>query len=179
MIRISEVHQGAPDDQRQGLESQAYDTLKKLGIPFERVDNDAVEAMADCVEISERLGAEIRKTVLLCNRQKTEYHMLIMSADKPFVTKDYSEAVGCARMSFASGDAMVELLGQPPGTASVMGLLNDGDGRVKLLIEESVANEDWFACNPGVNTSHIRFRTKDLVEKLLPAIGHGVTIIKL
>ena len=57
--------------------------------------------------------------------------------------------------------------------------MNDRDHRVRLLIDEDVLEEEQFGCHPCMNTSSIRFATKDLIDKILPAIGVDYTTVKL
>ena len=153
--------------------------LEKWNIPYERVDNDAVEAMEECVEISQKLGAEIRKSIFLCNRKKTSFYLLVMPADKPFDTKTFCEKVGCSRVSFAPAESMVEHLGVEPGTASVMSILNDEEDYVQVVIDKEVADAPWFACNPGANTTHIKMQTKQLLDNFLPHAGHRALVVEL
>lgn len=179
MIKITDITLGDPKEIRSGLETVTYETLKKLNIEFWRVDNDPVEAMEDCVEISNTLGAQIRKSILVCNRKKTEFHLVILPADKPFDTKVFCEKLNCSRVSFTSGDTMKEVLGLEPGSLTIMSILNDKNNLVKVVIDESIAKDDYFACNPGANTTHIKFKTEDLFNKLLPYANHKATILKL
>lgn len=179
MIHISEISTEAPAEKRGALENKVYETLQKLGIAFERVDNDAVDAMEDCVEISEKLGAEIRKSILLCNRKKTSFYLAVLPADKAFDTKVFCEKVGCSRVSFAPGESMEEILGVHPGELSVMSILNDEEDDVQVVIDKDVADAEWFACNPGANTTHIKFQTKKLLDQFLPRAGHRAIIVEL
>ena len=176
---ISDITNSVPTDERCALETKTYEALTSLGIEFERVDNDSVEAMEECIEIQDKLGAEIRKTVVACNRQKTDYYLVVLPAEKRFDSKAFAKAMECSRLSFASGDDMQEKLGVAPGSATVMSVLNDTDGIVKVAIDKEVADEEWFACNPGANTTHLKFKTSDLIEKFLPAQGHEATIVEL
>ena len=176
---ISDIMTAAPEDERGALETKVYRELDRLGIGYERVDNDAVEAMEECVEISEKLGAEIRKTIVVCNRQKTEFYLVILPAGKRFDSKLFAAMMRTARVSFASPEDMERVIGLTPGEASVMGVLNDSEGAVRVVIDKAVADAEWFACNPGANTSHLRFRTKQLINNFLPAEGHKPEIIML
>ena len=176
---ISEVMTGAPEDERGALETKVYQELDRLNISYERVDNDTVETMEECVEISDRLGAEIRKTIVCCNRQKTEFYLVVLPADKRFDSKLFAAMMRTARVSFASAEDMERLTGLTPGEASVMGILNDPEGRIQVVIDKAVADAEWFACNPGANTTHIRFKTKELLENFLPAEKHKAEIIML
>ena len=178
-LNISEIKQGNPSGERTSLELKTHEFLRKLDIYYEWVDNDEVSSMEECAEISEKLGAEIRKSIFLCNRQKTMFFLLVMPAKKAFDTKVFSAALNVPRLSFASGELMEEYLGVLPGNASVMSLINDKDNRVQLVIDDEVAKNDWFGCNPGVNTSHLKIKTNDLIDKFLPYINHKPTIISL
>ena len=60
-----------------------------------------------------------------------------------------------------------------------MGILNDSEGKVQVVIDKAVADDEWFACNPGANTTHIRFKTKQLINNFLPAEKHKPEIIML
>lgn len=176
---ISEVMTTAPTDERGALETKVYQELDRLNIKYERVDNDSVEAMEECVEISDKLGAEIRKTIVVCNRQKTDFYLVVLPANKRFDSKLFAAMMRTSRVSFASPEDMEAVIGLTPGEASVMGILNDTEKRVQVVIDKAVADAEWFACNPGANTSHLRFKTKRLIKDFLPAEGHKPEIIML
>ena len=135
--------------------------------------------MEDCLLIESVLGAQICKNLFLCNRQKTNFYLLIMPGDKPFKTKELSKQMGISRLSFADESFMEQFLDIHPGSVSVLGLMNDKEHRVSLAIDEDVLNEEMFGCHPCENTSSIRFKTKDLMEKILPEIGVTPTIVNL
>ncbi|WP_417204350.1 prolyl-tRNA synthetase associated domain-containing protein [Acetoanaerobium sticklandii] len=179
MINISEIKSDLPKGKRTNIELKSHEILNELCLEYEWVDNDEVSSMEECTEISEKLGAEIRKSIFLCNRQKNMFFLLIMPANKAFDTKVFSAALNVPRLSFASGELMEKYLGVLPGNASVMSLINDKDNSVQLVIDNEVAKDDWFGCNPGVNTSHIKIKTNDLIDKFLPYINHKPTIICL
>jgi Ala-tRNA(Pro) deacylase len=179
MVNISCVLNEAPLEIRGELEDKVYKVLKELDIKFERVDNDSVESMEDCLEISEKLGAEIRKSVFLSNHKKTNFYLVILPAAKSFNTKKFCEKIGCSRVSFASAKYMEEILGVSPGTVTIMSLLNDKTKRVQLVIDKEVAASEWFACNPGANTSHIKIKTKDLIDSFIPHTGHRAVVREL
>ena len=176
---ISEVTALAPQEDRGELENRVYKELQKLQIPFERVDNDSVETMEECTEISEKLGAEIRKTIVLCNRKKTMFFLVVLPAEKHFDTKTFCEKVGCPRVSFASPESMEAKLGVLPGSATIMSVLNDPERSVQVIIDKEVADAEWFACNPGANTTHIRLATEKLLKVFLPHVFHKPMIAAL
>lgn len=179
MMYISEIRTKAPTDERMPLERKMYDMLDKLKIPYEQVDNDPAASMEECAAIDEAIGTEIRKNVFLCNQKKTTFFLLVMPANKAFDTSSFSKKLGVSHMSFAPPEKMLEHLGTTPGSASVAGLLTDEDDYVQVIIDKEVAEAEWFGCNPGINTSHLKFKTKDLLNKFLPAIHHRARIVDL
>ena len=173
------VHTARPTDQRIPQEFAIYDKMEELDIPHIRVDHDHADTMEDCLAIESVLGAKICKNLFLCNRQQTEFYLLMMPGDKPFKTKDLSSQLGVARLSFASEEYMTQFLDLHPGSVSVMGLMNDHENRVQLLIDEDVLKGAYLGCHPCQNTSSIKLRTSDLLEKFLPAVHHQPIIVKL
>ncbi len=176
---ISEITTTAPTDERTPLERRMYETLDRLQIPYERVDNDPAASMEECAAIDQAIGTEIRKNVFLCNQKKTTFFLLVMPAGKAFDTAAFSRKLGVSHMSFAPPEKMLKHLGTTPGSASVAGLLNDEDDYVQVIIDKEVADSEWFGCNPGINTSHLKMKTQDLLKKFLPAIHHRARIVEL
>jgi Ala-tRNA(Pro) deacylase len=175
---ISEVMTTVPEDARGPLETKVYETLVSNDIGFERVDNDSISTMEECTEVGEVLGTEICKTILACTRNKSEYYLIVMPGDKRFESKVVSHTVGSSRLSFASAEDMEELLGTTPGNASPLSVVSDTGGRVKCVIDKELADAEWIACNVGVNTTHVRIKTADLIEKYLPAAAHEAAVLE-
>ena len=178
-----ELLHGSPADMtgRSGREIRSYEFLDRLGIEFDRTDHpdQPATSMEVCEKVDEVLGVRICKNLFLCNRQKTNFYLLIMPGDKVFKTKELSKQMGISRLSFAEAEYMEQFLDIHPGSVSVLGLLNDRDHRVRLVIDEDVLKEPYFGCHPCENTSSIRFATKDLTEKILPALQIEPVMVKL
>ena len=175
------LQKGRPADceGREAREVRTYDLLDRLGIEYDRVDHAAADTMEVCREIDEVLGTLICKNLFLCNRQGTAFYLLMMPGDKPFRTKELSAQINSARLSFASPEKMEAYLDIHPGAVSVMGLANDREGEVRLLIDEDVLKSEFFGCHPCVNTSSMRIRVSELIEKFLPAVGHTYQTVHL
>lgn len=176
-----QLENGRPQsvDNRLEKEIRVYDFLDSLGVEYQRIDHEAAMTMEACEEIDKILGAMICKNLLLCNRQETEFYLLLMPGDKPFKTKYLSAQIGSSRLSFAKAEYMEEFLDITPGSVSVLGLMNDHDMRVRLLIDEDVLKEEYFGCHPCINTSSLRFKTEDLRRVILPALKHEPQMVKL
>ena len=164
---------------RTEMEQRSFALLEELNISYTYVDHEPALTMEDCAEIDLVLGVKMCKNLVLCNRQKTDYYLLLMPGDKVFKTKELSSQINSARLSFASGEAMEELLGVLPGSASVLGLIKDTEGKVQLLIDKDLLEEEYFGCHPCKNTSSLRITTKDLLNLVLPKLGHEYVAVEL
>lgn len=193
------IYKGRPEDtsNREPREVRVYDLLDSLGIEYDRLDHEPAMTMEVCAQIDaafERTTladfkantgddkaqhAIICKNLFLCNRQKTKFYLLMIPGDKKFLTKDLSQQINSARLSFADGEAMQKYLDVMPGSVSVMGLMNDSDNTVQLLIDSDVLQSQYVGCHPCMNTSSLRMKVQDLTEKILPAIHHKPIIVTL
>ena len=172
---------GRPADCGGRLEKEirVYDFLDKLGIAYHRIDHEATMTMESCAAVDSVLDATICKNLLLCNRQCTAFYLLMLPGNKPFKTSILSKQIGSSRMSFADAVYMEKYLDITPGSLSILGLMNDTEMQVQLLIDEDVLEGEFIGCHPCINTSSLRFRTEDLTGKIIPAMGHEPTIVEL
>lgn len=168
-------------DDRLDKEIRVYDFLDKLGIQYQRIDHEAAMTMEACEEIDRALGdnTTICKNLFLCNRQETVFYLLLMPGDKPFKTRDLSAQIHSSRLSFAKPEYMEKYLDITPGSVSVLGLMNDSEKKVQLLIDEDVMKEPYFGCHPCINTSSLKFTTEDLMQKIIPALEHEPVTVTL
>lgn len=176
-----ELYKGRPQNTEGRLdrEVRVYDLLDSLGIEYLRTDHGNADTMEACNEIDKVLDVLICKNLFLCNRQKTKFYLLMMPGDKPFKTKELSSQINSARLSFASAEAMEEYLDIQPGSVSVMGLMNDKENAVNLLVDEDVLKGEYVGCHPCVNTSSLKIKTTDVFDKFLKAVGHTATVVHL
>ena len=176
-----ELVTGRPADcsGRLAKEVRVYDLLDSLDVTYQRIDHEAAMTMEACAAIDEVLEATICKNLLLCNRQNTAFYLLMLPGDKVFKTSALSKQIGSSRLSFADGAYMEEFLDITPGSLSVLGLMNDKENRVQLLMDEDILKGEFFGCHPCINTSSLRLRTEDLMEKIIPAMGHAPRMVTL
>ena len=175
------LEQGRPENWAQRLpkEIRVYDLLDKLGVSYQRIDHEAAMTMEACAAVDEALEATICKNLMLCNRQNTEFYLLLIPGDKPFKTKELSKQIESSRLSFAAPEYMLEFLDITPGSLSVFGLMNDQENRVQLLIDADVLKGEYIGFHPCINTSSLRLKTADLVKKIIPAMGHAPRLVNL
>ena len=160
-------------------EQQVYDVLDELQIAYIRTSHEPAATMEACLALEAIIQAKICKNLFLCNRQKTNFYLLLMPGDKPFKTKDISKQINSARLSFGSDEDLLELLNLTPGSCTIFGLLFDKQHKVQLLIDKDVLKEERFGCHPCINTSTIGLYTNDLVNKIIPYLGHNFIEVTL
>lgn len=160
-------------------EIRCYDLLDLLGISYEQVHHEALATIEACEEVDKILQVNICKNLFLCNRQQTDFYLVLMPGEKKFLTKELSAQLGVSRLSFGSADMMEELLDLTPGSVTVMGLMNDRENKVRLIVDKEVLEQEYFACHPCINTASLKFKTEDLTEKLIPAMKHEMTVVEL
>ena len=176
-----ELIKGRPanESDRLAKEIRVYDLLDKLGMEYYRTDHEPATTMEVCNDIDKILGALICKNLCLCNRQKTQFYLLMMPGDKTFKTKDLSRQINSARLSFADEEYMEKYLDITPGSVSIMGLMNDTDNNVQLLMDKEVLEDETLGCHPCINTSSLKLKTREVLDKFLPAVHHKAIIVEL
>ena len=176
-----ELMNGRPEncEGRLDKEIRCYDFLDNLGIDYQRIDHEPAATMEICAEIDKTLEATICKNLLLCNRQSTSFYLLMLPGETVFKTSILSKEIGSSRLSFAGPEYMEEFLDITPGSVSVLGLMNDHSKKVQLLIHEDVLKGEFVGCHPCINTSSLRLKTADLMEKIIPALGHEPRLVTL
>ena len=179
MIWVSEIQTAAPQRFQTPLQQKVYETLGELRIPYERVDTDEVITMEDCAAIDEKLDMKMVKTLFLCNRQKTEFYLFITCGDKPFHAKEFSAALGVARLSFAPVEQMESMLGTKVGAATVFSALLDTARGVQIVVDEAVLRESFYGCSDGTTTGYLKIATEDIFDKFLPAIGRRARTVRV
>ena len=176
-----ELYNGRPEniEGRLPREVRTYDFLDSLGIEYQRTDHEPADNMEACNKIDAVLGVIICKNLFLCNRQKTNFYLLMMPGDKKFKTKELSSQINSSRLSFATPEDMLKYLDIEPGAVSIMGLMNDKEQTVRLLVDEDVLKDDYIGCHPCLCTSSLKIKTNDIFEKFLPAVGHEIETVHL
>ena len=164
---------------RMEKEMKCYRLLDGLGVEYRRVDHEHADTIAACEQVESLLDCKICKNLFLCNRQETDFYLLMIPGDKKFKTKDISAQIGSSRLSFGKPEYMEQFLDITPGSVSVLGLMNDKEHHVRLLIEKTVLNEEYIGCHPCINTRSLKIKMKDVFEKIIPALHHEPIFVEV
>lgn len=179
MFYISDIQHTAPSVFKTALQEKVYQTLNQAGVVFERVDTDEAITMEDCAGIGHRLNTPIVKTLFLCNRQETNFYLVVTTADKPFKTKDFSGALNISRVSFASPALLQDILGVTVGAATVFGVMLDTTNKVRVVIDKDVLTEEWFGCSDGTTTGYMKVSRDWIMHDFLPLANHPPEFVQL
>lgn len=174
------IYDVAPDfNGRTEKEIRVYELLNKLGIQFQRIEHDPAFTIDACKDIDEMFGTPLCKNLFLCNATKKKFYMLMMPGDKAFDTKELRSQIGSSRLSFAPGEYMESILDISPGSLTVLGMANDKDNKVQLIIDKAVIDEPFICCHPAVNTASLKIKTEDIMDIFLPYTNHTPIIVDL
>lgn len=179
MLYVSEIRRTAPEVFQTPLQKAVYQALAHLEIPFERVDTGEAITMEDCVQIDEKLEMHMVKTLFLCNRQQTCFYLFVTKGDKPFRAKEFSAALGVARVSFAPVEKMEAMLGTPMGAATVFSALLDRENKVQFVLDRDVLAEEWYGCSDGTTTGYMKAPTERIVRDFLTYANHAPAIVEV
>ncbi|MNZ44107.1 Prolyl-tRNA editing protein ProX [compost metagenome] len=179
MLYVSDIYTTAPSEFMTVLQEKTYRTLQDLNIPFERVDTDEAITMEDCIQINKKLDMKMVKTLFLCNRQQTTFYLFITAGDKPFKSKEFSNALGVARVSFAPADLMEKMLGTKIGAATVFSAMLDMDNSVQIVFDKDVTLEEWYGCSDGTTTGYMKIKTAQIIQDFLPFAKHIPSVIEV
>lgn len=174
---MSDIMEKVPDSYKSPLQEMVYESLTKLQISFKRVTTDEAISMEDCTWINQKLDMKMVKTLLLCNSKKTKFYLFITTADKPFKSKDFSNALDISRVSFAPAELMESILGVKIGAATVFGVLIDKENLVQVVFDRDVLLEEWYGCSDGTTTGYMKVKTKLIVNNFLTYAKHIPTEI--
>ena len=174
-----ELKQGRPQEKRISKEERVYDLLEKLHIDYQRIDHEKADTMEICLEIEKSLQATICKNLFLVNSNKSQYYLLMLKGHKKFKTKNISKQINSSRLSFGSDEKMLEYLDITPGSVSLLGLMNDHDFKVQLLMDKDLLQDEYLGCHPCINTSSLRIKMKDVFEKIMPFLHHEPIFVEV
>lgn len=174
-----ELVEGRPQDKRIDKEERVYDLLDQLNIDYQRIDHEEANTMEVCLEIEKTLKSTICKNLFLVNSNKSQYYLLMLKENKKFKTKVISKQINSSRLSFGSDEKMLEYLDITPGSVSLLGLMNDHDFKVQLLMDKDLLQDEYLGCHPCINTSSLRIKMKDVFEKIIPSLHHEPIFVEV
>ena len=161
------------------IKDEVIKYLDNLNISYELFNHKPVSSIEECKQIEDFIGGRICKNLFLKTTNGKIKILLIIDADKKFITKDISKKLETSRLSFCTADEMTELLNTSPGSLSIMSLIFDKDNSVDLAIDKDVIRDEFIYCHPCQNDATLKIKTKDVIETLIPSFNREYKIIQI
>ncbi len=157
-------------------EIPAMEALDKLGISYKRYEHPSALTMDDCTDIGADVGAHHCKNLFLCNRQGTQYYLMLIRGDKKFKTAVVSKLIGVSRLSFCSAEQLMEKMGLLPGSVTALGLLHENARDITVVVDEDVPAFPMVCVHPCVSTASLAIKGTDLM-KFLESTGNDIRLV--
>lgn len=156
------------------------DALRAMGVDFALHEHAPVHTIADCLSVQaiDWNVTEIPKNVFLCNRQKTDFFLMLLRHEVAFRTAIVSRALNVSRLSFAPDTALPGLLGLEAGAVSPLGLLFDRQKKVNLVMDEGLRGFTFLAFHPCDNRATLVLRAADFYDVFLKKLGRSIRWVK-
>ena len=159
---------------------EVLNILKKLDIHYELVNHKAVYTIEDMNNLNKEIfkGAEICKNLFLRDQKGKRHFLVVLCSDKKADMTKIQEQALSTRLSFASSERLMKYLKLEPGHVSPMGLINDVEKKVEVLIDKDLKNKKLLAVHPNTNEASILITYEDLM-KFIKAMGNEYEFIEI
>ncbi len=180
-----EVYTGK--DLRKGLPSseecteteyKVFEFLESTGADYTWLAHGLKFAVSEYEEVCKALDIKIIRNIFLENK-KGQLFLLMIHADKKFVTKDVSHTIGSSRLQFASAEKLMDAMQSEPGGVSNLALIFDTENKVQLVVDKDLLDAPYMGMVPASRTKSLRMTPQDWLEKVVPAMRHEPMIIEI
>jgi Ala-tRNA(Pro) deacylase len=151
--------------------SEFYRFLEENRIEYERHDHPPVYTVAEAQRLVPPLPAAKTKNLFLRDKKGQRHFLVIVPAAKKVDIKALPGVLGSDRLSFGSADRLKKYLGVEPGAVTLFAVFNNTDGKVELIIDETLWEASAFQFHPLVNTSTLVISRENL-QRFIDRTGH-------
>ena len=149
-------------------------------IAYQRYDHPPVFTCEEANALCPKMPAEAIKTKNLFLRDKPgrRHFLVTIGDDKCVDIKALAPLVGVSNLSFASADRLERYLRLTPGSVTLLGVVNDAEHAVSVVIDEAVWNAAAVCCHPLINTSTVVLPQRDL-RRIFEITGHQAQVLNV
>ena len=155
-----------------------YAVLAELGIAYDRYDHVPVMTCEEADAAVPERAAVHTKNLFLRDKRGRRHVLVVTTCEKSIDLKQLAAQVGADNLSFASPERMAKYLGVSPGAVTVLGLANDVEHAVELIVDADVWKSATWRAHPLVNTSTLVLKKPD-IDKFLSHTGHTPRVLAL
>ena len=153
-----------------------YRFLDEQDIAYRRVDHPPVYTCREAEEKVPPLPGMHTKNLFVRDRRGKRHFLVTVGYDKQIDLKALGGALEAGKLGMASPGRLAKYLGVEPGSVTLLGVVNDRDGAVEVVVDEAVWAAEALLCHPLVNTATLSIARSD-VERFMQATGHAVRVV--
>jgi Ala-tRNA(Pro) deacylase len=153
-----------------------YQFLAQNEIEYQRQDHPAVFTCEEALRLVPPLPGAKTKNLFLRDRKGRRHFLVVVGYEKAVDLKSLTALLGVSKLGFASAERLQRYLGVEPGSVSMLGVLNDLNGEVELIVDRELWEAKAFQCHPLVNTSTLVI-SRDHLQRFFKATGHQVRLL--
>jgi Ala-tRNA(Pro) deacylase len=152
--------------------------LAELGIKSVTTEHPPLFTVEQSQALRGRIAGPHTKNLLLRDKKKERIILVVAHEDAAIDLKRFHTLVGCARLSFASPELLMETLGVPPGSVTPFALINDAEHRVELIVDEALLRNDILNFHPLTNDATTTIAREDFL-RFLDSCSHPPRVMAL
>ena len=145
---------------------EVYKYLDSLNIKYKKVEHKAVFTMEEMSKLNLEDESEVVKNLFIRDDKKQNYYLILVKGDKRVNLKELRNNLGLRPLTFASEEDLEIYLGLKKGSVTILGILNDTEHKVKVLIDKDIKVFKEIGAHPNENTASIWLTLED-IEKIL------------
>jgi Ala-tRNA(Pro) deacylase len=153
-----------------------YQFLADHDIEYERHDHPPVFTCEEALRLVPPLPAAKTKNLFLRDRKGRRHFLVAVGYEKVVDLKALASLLGVSKLGFASAERLQRYLGVDPGSVSILGVVNDVNEEVEVIVDQDLWGAKAFQCHPLVNTSTLVI-SRDHIQRFLEATGHRVRVL--
>lgn len=158
-------------------EAQFLHFLDQHLIPYQRLEHPPVYTCDEAERLRPKSKGASTKNLFLQDKRGA-FYLVMTDCTKRLDFKELAKELRAPKIHFGSEEKLMELLGLTRGAVTVLGLVNNANHRVQLLIDSEIWDRNEFLCHPLVNTSTL-ILTKESLERFFELTGHLAQVIKI
>lgn len=157
---------------------EIYNELKKLGIQFEITEHYAAFTINEMKELDGIKIEDVCKNLFLRDDHGRRHFLLVMCEEKTADLKSLRQQICSSRLSFASEERLAEYLGLSRGSVTPLGLFNDENHEVEVLLDCDLVGRRHIGIHPCDNTATV-WLSFDSLKKIIEHCGNNFRFVKL
>ena len=158
---------------------EVYEFIKNKGIWHEITEHKAVFSMEELTEVEIPYPKYDAKNLFVCDDKKRNYYLITVKGNKRVDLKEFKTKNNTRRLSFASEQDLMDIIGVAAGSVTPLALLNDKDLKVAFYFDKDFLNDERIiGIHPNDNTATVWLKIEDLID-IIKEHGNQVNIIEI